>query len=118
MANKFRNEKQIKLGGVEVLLRPSFENIANLEDSLGFGLPTLSLRLSKMFQRQETPKLTDLAKIVFHCQAEKKYNLDEIWELCQEEGIESAKDILVFVSNVTAGNKAAPQLSEEEVKKN
>jgi hypothetical protein len=117
MANKYRNESEIKVGGVKILLRPTFENCANLESALGgSGLPMIAYNLTK----QKTPPMTQLARIIYECQAEKKYTLEQIWDYTQIEGysVELMSSVLSFISLITAGDKAAPELSEEQIKKN
>lgn len=112
MANKFRNEKVVKLGEVEILLRPTFENCANLESSLGYGLPMMAFKLAK----QQLPSMTDSAKVIFFCQAEKKYTLEQIWDLLMIEGSSVMKDLLVFVGGITAGDKTVQELTENQKK--
>lgn len=114
MANKFRNEKVVVLGGVEILLRPTFENCANLESSLGFGIPQLAFNLGL----KKMPGLTEMAKVVYFCQAEKKLTLEEIWEMIMHEGAGFGVQIIEFVGAITAGDKSAPDANTEAVKKN
>lgn len=112
MANKFRNEMTIKLGEVEILLRPTFENCANLESALGYGLPMMAFKLAK----QQLPSMTDAAKVIFFCQAEKKYTLEQVWELMMENGSGIIKDLLMFVGGITAGDKTVQELTESQKK--
>lgn len=114
MANKFRNEKIVNIGDVQILLRPTFENCANLEAALGYGLPMLAFSLSK----QQIPSLTDLTKVIFFCQAEKKYTMEQIWDLVMISGVAITTDILIFIGQVTAGDKTQVELSEADLKKN
>lgn len=114
MANKHRNEYVIKVGEVEVLLRPTFENCANLESALGYGLPMLAFNLSQ----KKMPPLTDLAKVIFFCQAEKKLTMASVWDLVLEEGVGITTQVLMFVGQVTAGDKTQVAVSESELKKN
>jgi len=114
MANKFRNELEIKVGDVNILLRPTFENCANLEAGLGYGLPMLAWRLSK----QQMPSMTDVAKVIYFCQAEKKLTLEQVWDLVMSEGVSITTDILRFTAQITAGDKTASTSVPEAVKKN
>lgn len=114
MANKFRNEKIVVLGGVEILLRPTFENCANLESALGFGIPQLAYNLGV----KKMPGLTEMAKVVYFCQADKKYTLEEIWQMIMQEGAGFGVNVIEFVGMVTAGDKALPDPSPADVKKN
>lgn len=99
--NQYKNEKVIKLGGVEILLRPTFDNCASLEGDLGYGLPQLAFNMSKA----KLPAMTDLTKVVFHCQAVKKLTREEVWDLVMIEGVGLMTDILVFIANITTGAK-------------
>lgn len=114
MANKFRNEMVIKVGGVEILLRPTFENCANLEYALGYGIPMLAYNLSK----QKMPGLSDIAKVLFHCQADKKLTLEQVWDLVMVEGVAVTTQILMFVGQISAGDKTQVPASESDIKKN
>lgn len=114
MANKFRNEKEIEVAGVKILLRPTFQNVADLENILGRGIPMLAYELSK----RTIPKLTECALVVFHCQAEKKYTLEEIWDLVSSHGALITTDVLTFIAQITNGDKNAPTLPADEIKKN
>jgi hypothetical protein len=120
MANKFRNESQIKIGGVEILLRPTFENCANLEASLGYGLQALAMKLSEAAKdSKKMPVSTDLVKVVYFCQAEKKYTLEEVWDFAKIEGtINIIAPILIFISTITTGDKTQVEASFSDVKKN
>jgi len=114
MANKFRNEMVVKVGDVEILLRPSFENCANLEAALGYGLPSLAFALAK----QKLPTLTEVAKVIFFCQAEKKLTLEQIWDLMMVEGVASSTQVLIFIGQITAGDKTQVAPTDSELKKN
>lgn len=127
--NKMRNEMEIVLAGVKILLRPTFENMANMEAKLG-GLSYLVWKFCNSGNSVESkarvlPPLTECAQIIFFNQAETKadrpseklYSLDEIWEMVQSEGIKIVTPVAKFLGQVAAGNAAAPVLSEDEVKK-
>jgi len=114
MANKHRNESMIKVGEVEVLLRPTFENCANLESALGYGIPMLAFNM----MNKKLPGLTEVAKVIYFCQAEKKHTLEEIWDLIMIEGIGSSTQVLHFIGQITTGDKTQVAVSESELKKN
>lgn len=99
--NSYKNEKIIKIGGQDILLRPTFENCEALETALGFGLPVLAHNLSK----QKLPGMSDMAKVIYHCQAQKLITQEEIWKLVMAEGMMVMSDILIFVGQITAGDK-------------
>lgn len=112
MSNPLKNEKTITIGGVEILLRPTFENCANLEGSLGYGLPMLAFNLS----RKQLPAITDLTKVIYHCQAKKEHSLEKIWELVMKEGMMIAGPLLEFIGQITAGDQSQPELTESQKK--
>ena len=99
--SKIKNEKTITLAGSEILLRPTFANCEALESDLGFGLPVLAHNLSQKI----LPGMIQMAKVIYHCQAQKVYTKDDIWEMVQSEGMLIMTDILIFVGSITAGDK-------------
>lgn len=124
--NKLKNEYEVKLGEKVILLRPTFEALANVEGSLG----SLAYLAWKFAASRNSPKhsiaFTDLCQIIYLCQAGKnredankpEYSLEDIWELMQSHGaFKVLSDITIFISMVTAGDRTAPDLSEA-VKKN
>lgn len=119
--NPFKNEKQIKLGEVEILLRPSFENVAALENNVE-PVMAITQRLTK--GAAKVP-ITLLAQIIYYCQAARKpenleayyYSLEEIWTMLQTTGsAEIFNPVLVFIGQVFAGDKTANELSESQKK--
>lgn len=119
--NPFKNEKLIKLGDQEILLRPSFENIAALEANVE-PLMSITQRMSKGVGKVP---MTLLAQVIFYCQAERKadnqesyrFSLEEIWSLVQIEGGGTLYvPILSFIGSVFAGDKNAAELSERQKK--
>jgi hypothetical protein len=137
MENKFRNELEITLGGEKILLRPTFENIAAMENNVG-SVAYLTWKFSRGIRSvdgkslasdaavRSMPSMNEAAKIIYYNQAAhkqgdptlKKYNLEEIWQLILEEGAGVAKHIILFLGRITAGNKAIDidELSEGEKK--
>lgn len=99
--NTYKNEKVIKMGDVEILLRPTFQNCVSLEAVIEGGFSGLTMRLFK----SQMPGLTDITKVVYHCQAEKKYTEEEIWQLVMKEGMGISNQVLMFVAQITAGDK-------------
>lgn len=141
MENKFRNELEIDLGGQKILLRPTFENIAAMEENVGSvsyltwkysrGIRFKDGKVDKNSLNMETavkgiPSLSESAKIIYFNQAAvkhddptlKKYSLEEIWDLVLIDGTAVAQKIIVYLGRITAGNKAQEieELKEEEKK--
>lgn len=135
MANPVRNEMEITLGGQTILLRPTFENIAALEENVGpvsylawlFGGGFVREAKGLADSAKKLPPLTKCAQIIYYCQAgrkdedpnERKYNLEEIWEMVQSEGMAVTKPMLTFIARITAGNKmalSAEQMTESQKK--
>jgi len=100
--NKYKNEKLINVGGTEILLRPTFNNCASLEGDLGYGLPQLAFNLTKA----KLPAMTELTKVIYHCQDVKNLNQEQVWELVMGEGVGIMAVVLEFVARITIGNKA------------
>lgn len=131
MENPFRNEKEIKLGEVTILLRPCFENVAAMEAKLG-GLTYLAWKFSRStidarsgtLDPKNIPTLTECAQIIYFNQAatkpndpnQKQYSLEEIWALVQYEGLKIIQPVTMFLVAVTAGNKNAVEPSEAQKK--
>lgn len=127
-----RNEKKIKLGSKEILLRPTFENMIATENEVG-GISYLAWRFANISAKGATieerlknlPTMTEMAKIIYLNQASvnptdenlKKYSLQEIWAMVLEEGLSTVKDSLTdYISLMAAGNKHQEELTEEEKK--
>ena len=126
MENKFRNEMLIKLAGEEILLRPTFENLAAMESKMG-SIAYLAFKsgakadLSKVNSPAEmikcTPPATETAQIIYFNQAEHKFNLEQILEMVLDEGaVHAGMNIMPFLLKMTAGNKMQKQPSESEKK--
>ena len=126
MENRARNEMEIKLGEVTILLRPTFENIAAMEQNLGSvawltwkysrgtGVATMEKSIKAI------PSMTECAQIIFYNQLEtkensqtKKYSLEEIWELVLQEGAKVTITIIKFLGVIASGG-SAPKQEEPE----
>ena len=119
--NPFKNEKVIKLGEVEILLRPSFENIAALENNVE---PLMSIT-QRMAKGATKVPVTLIAQIIYYSQASRKaenldayfYSLEEIWGMLQTCGVASVfNPVLGFIGQVFAGDKTANEMSEAQKK--
>jgi len=117
--NPFRNEYELSLGGKKILLRPTFDNIAATEAAIGsisyLGYKySLGHRAAKearekgvMLKAEDyaktMPALSEMALIIFHNQAEKKFSMEEIWDLVQLEGIGFTNHLVTYISGITTG---------------
>lgn len=118
--NPYKNEKLIKLGVVEVLLRPDFDNIAALEANVE---PLMGITM-RMARAKVGAPLTLLAQIIYYCQAERKennqelrrYSLEEIWQLVQSQGASITLPVMEFVGGILSGDKNQVELSETQKK--
>lgn len=130
-ANKFKNEQVIKIGAEEILLRPTFENISNLESKMG-GVQYLAFKYSlgvtakaNLDKVKNLPSISDCALIIYFCQAkqnpqdpqEKEFSLEQIFEKIQGNLKNIPAECLMFLGKMLSGNKMAVDLSEK-VKKN
>jgi hypothetical protein len=135
--NPNRNELELTLGQEKILLRPTFENVAAMEQAIG-GLAYLGWKFSKGFQTLKTgettdggpmikgfdpknmPTLTEIAQVIYYNQVAtkkddptlKKFSLEEIWDLVKMEGIKILPVVTVFITRITAGDKTAVTLDE------
>lgn len=124
MENKFRNEMEIEVAGEKILLRPTFENMALMETQMG-SIGWMVYKYGKNVDSSSTeaqlmqslPPLTEAARIIHIMQAEKKFTIEQIYELCLAEGIKIGAQIMLFLVRCTAGNKMQKEPSEK-VKKN
>lgn len=124
MENKFRNEMEIELAGEKILLRPTFENMSIMEGDLGsisslvfkYGRNLDKTSLNENAMMLTLPPMSHTAKIIFYNQAEKKFTLDEIFDMCLSEGAKAGAQILLFLVRCTSGNKAAQNPSEKQKK--
>lgn len=126
MENKFRNEREIKIAGEVILLRPTFENILAMEQNVGsimwfghrFGQgKTVEEKLNKCI-----PTLTEAAQIVYYNQAatkpddptKKKLSLEEIWQLIQADGVNVISEVVMYIRTMTDGDKKPAVKAEEK----
>jgi hypothetical protein len=128
MKASFKNEVTIKIGGRDILLRPTFENIFSIEHEVA-NLSHLTWRITNSASRGDLKNslaMTDAAKIIYFGQAnknpeninERELNLSEIWDLVQAEGnLSVSTQIIIFLSKITMGNRNDVELSDN-VKKN
>lgn len=112
MANKLKNEMEIKLAGEVFLLQPNFNNVQNLENSPVGGIPKLGFEMSK----GRLLTLNEIAWVVYHCHEPKKFTVDEIWEMVRHEGISCQPAVYQFLTNITAGDKTQVELTENQKK--
>lgn len=97
--NKHSGERAIKLGDEEVVIRPSFEAICNIEGMLGVSVVVL---LDSYLNSK--PKMGDLAAIVYCCQKEKKYSFQEIGQKIYKSGMSSAvNEAFLCISDALSG---------------
>lgn len=136
MENKYRNELEIDLAGTKILLRPTFENIAAMEENVG-SVTWLTWKFSRGAGSKNgpiepnikaMPSLTESAKIIYYNQAatkpdnpfEKLYSLEQIWDLVSQEGARVSVEVIKYIGRITAGNKAdevTTATKEEDLKK-
>lgn len=124
MANKFKNEKEIKIGGESILLRPTFENLANMESKVG-SIAHMAMKLVNFNNGMKNViGISEIATIIFYNQAAndpdfgtKPKSIGAIYDLVLEEGFYLVIPPLAeYVGGVTRGNKLEPELSEAQKK--
>jgi len=123
--NKFKNEKLFKIGSLEILCRPTFENMQAFEtyvvnlNKLQWNVFTAGKDGKKMAEALLTT--TQAALSLFHLQAEKKFTLDQIWDACLEHGpTKVVADVTPYCLLLGSKEIDADKLKEisEEEKKN
>ncbi len=111
MANEYKNELLLKLAGQEILLRPTFENIAAMEAAVG-GLGFLAWKFSRAPGVKQAG-LADCAQIIFCNQAatnpddvtKKLYSLEDIWQMVMKDGyVKVQPQVMVFIAGAVAGD--------------
>lgn len=141
--NSARNEIVIKLAGEDILLRPTFENIAAMEANVG-GVSYLGWKYSRGVRVKENgeadlaslvsetaikslPSMSEVAQIIYYNQAAtkpedstlRKYSLEEIWDKLLKNGIGTiTRQVTIYLARLTAGDRLSvvEDLSEEEKK--
>ena len=128
MENKFRNELEIEVAGTKILLRPTFENIAAMESNVG-AVAWLGWKYSRGHGTKDAaksiPPLTECAKIIYFNQAatdpqdatQKKFNLEQTWDLVLQAGAPVVKDVMTYLARLTAGNKSVDGEAVSEAEK-
>lgn len=104
--NKYKNEALIKVGEVEILLRPDFENLSAFESSV-MTMDQFAFNLSKA----RTPSMSQLVQTLFYFQAARKpdgtrlLNLEEINLLVMNHGgIALQVPIMGFLARCVSGS--------------
>lgn len=117
MENKFRNEKEIQLGEKTILLRPTFANLSTVESTIG-PVASIAVKISEAKKASEAQiPLVNLCTIIHLCQADKKMTIEEVFDLCVEEGYPSVKrQVMEFLIIITAGKKQLATLEQPEKK--
>lgn len=140
--NKHRNEIELKIGDKVILLRPTFENLAETESNVG-GLSWLAWRFSRGVRVQQSedgtvkpvaeitsetlkdqPSLTEIVKIVYYNQVKnesgrRELSLEQIFDLIVSTG--SFKMVLmkviVFIGQALSGGDFDEQAEVTEAEK-
>jgi len=128
--NSARNEMIVKLAGEEILLRPTFENIAAMEANVG-GVSYLGWKYSRGIRTNASgevdttslvsdmaikslPSMSEVAQIIYYNQAaskpddptQRKYSLEEIWDKMLKNGAGGiTRTITIYLARLTAGDR-------------
>lgn len=133
----------IKLAGEDILLRPTFENIAAMEANVG-GVAYLGWKYSRGVSVNKDgqanlaslvsetaikslPSMSEVAQIIYYNQAAtkpedptlRKYSLEEIWEKLLKNGVGGVtRQVTIYLARLTAGDRLSgvEDLSDEEKK--
>jgi len=124
LENKFKNEMLLEVAGEQILLRPTFENIAQMETKMG-SIASLAFKYGRNFkadskdpleQMNSFPPISECAQIIYYNQAEKTFTQEEIFQKCLDEGIKVGSQVMLFLVRITAGNKMLKEPSEFQKK--
>lgn len=124
--NQVKNEYLLKIAGKEILLRPTFEALANIESAVG-TLSHLSYRLAKgVTDLKHQLGFAEVCRIIFYSQSGQKvvnrapapeYGLEDIANLVKAEGLFSViAQVTIYLGTVAAGDNMAPDLTENAKK--
>ena len=106
MANTHRGEVNITLAGSEYTLRPTFNVIAQIEDSCGAGIVTLATSASNIGEMS----LSDVTKIIYMLLVEQDdfKDISELGSIIMAEGVLSFMPIVAkcLMGVVTGGKEA------------
>lgn len=108
MANKYRNEVEITLGGKKYTLRASWETIVGIETTLNTSILALIARGSLTFKEAATVILLGL-----HGADDKSLTFDEIGKAVFEDGMSRiGRPVIEFLSIAMDGAKLGKQEPE------
>ena len=112
--NNFRNEMIVELGDEKILLRPTFQNMSEMESNVA-SVAYLAYKFSRGMRAQDgakesegaksLPSLTEAAQIIYYNQAEKKFSLDEVWDkvLAVTNKTTVMVQVTIFIGKMLAG---------------
>ena len=104
MPNDMRNEMELELAGEKLLLRPTFEGIAEMENVSGLGIQGIAANLIR-----ENASIRVVAAVIWGglVGAEnKKYTLEQIQEMIVDHGIyDLVPQAMLFMNQAMRGNR-------------
>lgn len=114
MANNFRGETEIEIGGVKYLLRPTFEGLLEMEDKAGCGIMEMVDQISRGRISSKVVIAILYGGIIG---GGSKIEYSELGELCVQDGMlnHSAK-AAIFLGQVikTRQKKTQDELSQDQ----
>ena len=109
-----RNEMELKIADKTILVRAEMESLRRFEQAVG-GIGAFVAPITKT----GFVNLSDAALLIYYTQArenQKQYTKEECFDLVMSVGIQVTKDLMVWISRLTAGQKAVDQASDVEKK--
>lgn len=112
--NNFRNEMLVEIGTEKILLRPTFQNMSEMESNVA-SVSYLAYKFSRGLREtgankeneaaKSLPSLTEAAQIIYYNQAERKFTLDEVWEKIISSGNtpKIMVQVTIFIGKMLAG---------------
>lgn len=132
--NIFKNETELKIGDETILIRPTFENLAEMESNVG-SVTYLSWKFSQGVKKnrdgsvdrdslnsretiQALPSLSEITEIIYYNQAEKKFSKEEIFRLIVENKAMQPMmiQVTIYIGKMLTGGGFDEEKLEEKKK--
>lgn len=109
-----KNEMELKIADKTIFVRAEFDALQKFERAVG-GIGAFVAPITKT----GFVNLSDAALLIYYTQArenQKQYTQQECFDLVMSVGIQVTKDLMIWISRLTAGQKAVDQASDAEKK--
>lgn len=115
--NWVKNSMTVKIGGKEIYLRSTFENLYAFEK----GVMSVG-KLGFILVKEKFLNISDLVMLVYYFQGnmkpdapqERLLSLADVHEICSAEGMKLQMNLLEFISMLTAGEAPAMPIADQK----